>query len=73
MTKGQLFEYAVLFHPKQSKEQAERGESPKSELLVPPTRIVATSDKEVAMKAARDIPATHIDKLEDIEVVVRPF
>jgi len=73
MAKGKLYEYAALYHPKKTKEQNDRGEEPKSKLLVPPTRTVASSDGEVAMLAARAIPPTHVDKLDDIEIVVRPF
>lgn len=43
------------------------------ELLVKPTFVLAKSDKEVAMRAAREIPDAYLDKLERIEVCVRPF
>lgn len=78
--RGRLFEYAVLYHPKQTKEQIERGEAvrfdtvrPKSVLLVTPTTIMASSDQEVSIQAARAIPTEYLDKLEDVEIVVRPF
>ena len=73
MAKGKLFEYAVLYHPKKTKEQNERGEEPKSILLVKPTQVLSTGDQEVAMLAARALPADYVDKLEDVEVLVRPF
>jgi len=73
MAKGKLFEYAVLFHPKASKEQAERGETPKSEILISPATVLATSPEQVSILASRAIPPTHVDKLDDIEIVVRPF
>ena len=72
MARGKLFEYAVLYHPKQTKEQAERGEWPKSEVVVPPTTVIGGED-EVKLIAARAIPATHADKLEDCAIAVRPF
>lgn len=73
MARGKLFEYSVLYHPKPTKEQHDRGEEPKSELLIPPTSLLASSQDQVSVLAARAIPATHVDKLEDVEIVVRPF
>lgn len=72
MAKGKLFEYAVVYHPKRTKDQLDRGEWPKSEVLVTPTVVVGT-DGEVPIIAARAIPVTHQDRLEDVEIVVRPF
>lgn len=68
-----LFQYAVLYHPKASKDDVERGVRPKSVLVTEPTTILAGSDKEVAMMAARSIPEEHTEHLEDVEVLVRPF
>jgi hypothetical protein len=73
MPKGKLYEYCILFHPKPTKDQMDRGESPKSSILVAPTSLLATDDKQVAMIASRAIPDTYTDKLEDVEIVVRPF
>jgi hypothetical protein len=73
MAKGRLFEYALLFHPKQSKEQAERNESPKSEILISPTTVLAATPEQVSILASRAIPPEYVDKLDDIEIVVRPF
>ena len=72
MAKGKLFEYAVLYHPKRTKEAVEAGTYPKSIVVVKPT-VVIGSDGEVPMVAARAIPAEYQDKLEDVEIVVRPF
>ena len=73
MAKGKLFEYAVLHHPKQTKEQHDRGEQPKSVLVTAPTSILSGSEGEVSILAARSVPEEHLDHLEDIEIVVRPF
>jgi hypothetical protein len=73
MQKQSLFEYSVLFHPKPTKEQREADESPRSVLIVPPTPLLAFDDKEVGMKAAREIPDNYADKLDCVEVVIRPF
>lgn len=63
----------MLYHPKQTKEQHDRGEQPKSELLIEATPILAGSEDEVAIIAARNIPADHLGHLDGIETIVRPF
>ena len=73
MSKGSLFEFAVLYHPKQTKEQHDRGEQPKSVVIAAPKAVLATSEAEVSILAARSVPTDYADKLEDIEIKVRPF
>lgn len=73
MAKGKLFEYAVLYHPKPSKEQNERGETPKSEIVVDLTSMLAVDDKQVGIIASRSIPEKFTDFLDDIEILVRPL
>lgn len=68
-----MFEYAILHHPKTTKEMAERNESAKTVLVIPPTSVLAASDQEVSITAARAITAEHMEHLEDIEIIVRPF
>lgn len=69
MTKGSLFEYAVIYHPEVEKDKKPK----KSEILVDITRIVAGSEDEVAIIAARGIPAAHLDHLNEVEIAIRPF
>jgi hypothetical protein len=71
--RGKLFEYAVIHHPKPTKDQHERGETPKSVLVTEPTRILAGSDAEVSIQAARSIPTEHLEHLDEVEIIVRPF
>ncbi len=74
MAKGKLFEYAVLYHPKEKKDAAGNPlESKRSIVVMDCTRVLAVSDKEVAMLAAKAIPDEYNDKLEDVEIVIRPF
>ena len=70
---GQLFEYAVLFHPVQTKADREAGVRAKSKIIVKPTTIVAHSENEVQMLVAREIPAEYADKLDQVQVAIRPF
>ena len=75
MARGRLFEYAAIFHPK-AKEKKVEGETPetgKSILIVDVTRVLAGSDTEVGMLAARAIPQKYTDKLDQVEIIVRPF
>lgn len=77
--RGQLFEYAVLYHPKIQPQKALEAladteiETAKSVLLVKPASIMALSDDEVRTMAARDIPEEYTAKLDQIEILVRPF
>lgn len=68
-----LFEYAVIYNPLPTKEQNERGEKPKSELIVDVKRVLSNSEKEAMMLAARDIPDAYTDKLDRVEIALRPF
>lgn len=70
---AKIFEYAVIYHPVATKDQTERGEKPKDELLVDVTRVLANNDKEAAMLAARSIPEAYTDKLDRVEIALRPF
>lgn len=74
MAKGKLFEYAVIYHPKEKKDVAGNPvETKKSVLVTPPTTVLAVSEQEVAMLAARAIPTEYGDKLDDVEITIRPF
>lgn len=68
-----LYEFAVIYNPLPTKDQDERGETPKSLLIVDVTRSLAATDKEIMMLAARSIPSEYTDKLDQVEIAVRPF
>jgi hypothetical protein len=71
-TQGSIFEYAVLFHPKPKKVGDDTVTDP-SLIIVDVKRVVAQTDNEVAIKAAREIPEEYLDKLEQVEIAIRPF
>jgi hypothetical protein len=74
MAKGKLFEYAILYHPKAKKDAAGNELDPQKSVIVKGlTEVLATSEKEVGMLAAKSIPADYDDKLEDVEILVRPL
>lgn len=59
-----LFEYCIIYLPKKEG---------KAEILVQPTVILAFDLEKAKMIAARSIPEIYMDKIEDVEVCVRPF
>jgi hypothetical protein len=65
-----LFEYAVICQPKADKDGdvVEEGA-----VLVPVTAQLAKDEAQVNMIAARKIPEEYLDKLDRVQVVVRPF
>ncbi len=70
---AKLFEYAIIFNPKATKEQQDKGEAPKSKVIVDVTRILCASDREALMVAARGIPNEYADRMELLDIAVRPF
>ena len=73
MAKGKLFEYAVIFHPKATREDKDNGVHPRSELIQDLTSVLARDEKEVGIMASRAIPEKYTDKLDDIEILIRPL
>lgn len=70
---AQLFEFAVLYHPKETSDAQGNDTTPKDTMLVLPTAILAGSDREVGIIAARGIATEYLDKLDQVEIVIRPF
>ena len=67
--KERLFQYAILLHP--TPEECRAGK--RTELLGKVETLVARGTEEAVLHAARSIPAEHLDKLNRVEVAVRPF
>ena len=65
-----IYEVAVLFVPEEKKNE-DMVEKPM--LLVRPIAILAKNDAAAQIQAARMIPVNYEDRLEQIQVVVRPF
>lgn len=68
--KAKLFEYVVLFNPEPT-EDDEKQEKP--EVVVDLNRVLAKSAEEVTIRAAREIPDEFMDRLDEVEIAVRPF
>ena len=73
MAKGRLYTYAVLYHPKVVKDAAGNEIQEKSSILAGPTSVIAVTDAEAQITASRSIPDNYLDKLEQVEIVVRPL
>lgn len=56
-----LFEYAIILH----------GTKPK--LIADVNRVLAHSEEQAIMLAAREIPEEYLDILDRVQVVIRPF
>lgn len=64
-----LFQYAVIFVPKKSDSK----DAEKPRVLVPVTEVLAVDERSVTLMAARAIPEDYTNRLDEIEVAVRPF
>jgi hypothetical protein len=73
MAKGKLFQYAALYHPKETKDQGGNDTTPPSQIVLEPKTVLAENDKALAMRVAREIPAEYDDKLDLVEIVIRPW
>ena len=66
-----MFDYAVLLHPEvDSKGRAKDG---KKTELVDRDSILAADEQEVMMRLSRKLDEGMMDKLDRLELVVRPF
>lgn len=70
---ARLFEMAIIHNPKPTKDAQGNDTTAPASLLVDPKHILARDEKEVAMRGAREIPESHLGKLDEVEVLVRPF
>jgi len=65
-----LWEYAVIFVGQKDK-GGKWTEEP--EIIVEPRTVLAGSEQEATLRAAREIPPQWDDFLDKVQVVVRPF
>lgn len=77
--RGKLFEFAVLYHPRINAQKALESladteiEVARSTVLVQPKAAVADSEDEIRILAAREIPEEYASKVDQLEILVRPF
>ncbi len=63
-----LFEFAAIYVPKKGDKEIE-----KACIIIEPKTVLAKDEKQAAMLAARALPENYVDKLECVEISVRPF
>ena len=61
-----LWEYAILFVPSDSSDD-------KPVVIQGISTVLASTQDNALVLAARDIPEEYLDRLDEVEVVVRPF
>lgn len=66
-----LFQFAVLFHEKT--EKSNNREEIKSRVIIEPKTILAMDDKIALLQIAKQISDEYQDKLQDVEILIRPF
>jgi CxxC motif-containing protein len=72
-SKASLFEYVVIHHPKPRKDEHGNTVTDPSKLITNVERTLATSSEHVSIQAARSIPDEYINRLDEVEIVVRNF
>jgi hypothetical protein len=65
-----LFQYAIILRRTEKDRKDGVGED---KILVMPTTVLTKDQSMATMLAVRAIPAEHADKIDRIEVAVRPF
>lgn len=68
-----LYEFAVVHIPKTTTRTQEGVYLPEPSIIVQPTCVLAKDEKHASMIATRAIPQSHADKLDEVDVAVRPF
>lgn len=68
-----IFEYALIHHGKKTKKDEDGGTAPKHTILKGVTQVLAKDEDQARIMAARQIPDEYMDKLDEIEVAIRPF
>lgn len=66
----EVFEYCVFLDEKRDKDDEVTEEAV---FLVPVDQILCRNKEQAMLKAAKAIPDEHMDKLDRIQVAVRPF
>lgn len=65
-----LFQYAIFYVPaeKEGKKQSE-----KPVIVKDVTSILAKDERQALIKINREIPEQYLEKLDEVQVVIRPF
>ncbi len=66
-----LYEFVAIYNPPKTVDGKDNPE--KARIIVTMQCCLAKDDKQAAIYAARAIPGDFLDKLDHVEVAVRPF
>jgi len=69
MERVKLFQYAAIFHP--SENEMEDGE--KAKVIIEPSTVLAKDEQVAVLLIARQLPEAYVEKLDQIEIAIRPF
>ena len=64
-----LFQYVIIFTPSEKEEK----DGVRSKLLVDVTNVLSSDEKSVAILAARQIPEDYLERLDQVNIAIRPF
>lgn len=73
MPKQEIYEYSVLFHHKIEKDNAGNDITKDSIIVINPSTMLAPNVETVSKKVARMIPKEYEDRLNQCDIIVRPF
>lgn len=65
-----LFEYVVLYLPREGEEKTLDEANCK---IILDGKLLAATEQQAVMKISRMLPETYIDLLSELEVSIRPF
>lgn len=66
-----VFVFCAFHNPPETINGVENPEKPK--IIVQPTTVLAKDEKQAGMLAGRALPEQYLDRLDQVEMVVRPF
>lgn len=69
--KKRIFQFAVIYHEKVDK--GNNKEEIQSKIIVDLNTILAHDEKVALLQIAKQIPDDYQDKLQDVEICLRPF
>ena len=64
-----IYQFVIFYIP--TPEEIKKGSKPY--ILAGPTTILSSDTSSATILAARQIPEKYIEKLENVEIAVRPF
>jgi len=69
MEKTRLFQYAIIYDP--TNDEAKEGKKPV--LVKDVTTLLAKDEKSALILVSREIPQEYLDKLERLNIAIKPF